>query len=263
MQPRIAFLLALSLLMIGCGSSNSTPAPAGSLSGNWQMSLTNTGDPNPTTTQSGSLLQNGDVVTGAVLFTNPDCSGVASVTGTVTGSGFSLTENPVGTSVSLSGTFGSTASPLNGNFTILSTGCAGGKSAPASGTFTASLVAPLTGNITGTFSSNNGSFSLMGQVTQGANTGGSSTPLTGSITFTGGFCYSGANIVGSISGTAVVMNLVESDGVQIGQLTGTSSTDGSSLGSASLKYLGLGTGAAKGCVNDGGFNNLTFAISGS
>lgn len=262
MQPKIAFLLALSLLMIGCGSSNRAPAPAGSLSGNWQMSLINTGETRVTTTQSGSLLQNGDVVTGSVFFTNPDCSGVASVTGTVTGQAFSLAENPVGTSVTLSGTLGSAVSPLSGNFTILSTGCIG-KSAPAAGTFTASLVAPLTGNIAGTFSSNNGSFGLTGQVSQGANTGGSSIPLTGSITFTGGFCYSGANIVGSISGTAVVMNLVESDGVQIGQLTGTASTDGSSLSPASLKYVGLGTGAGKGCVNDGAFNNLTLTITGS
>jgi hypothetical protein len=263
MQLRFGFLLALSLAMIGCGSSNQTAGAAGTLSGNWQMSLTNTGDTNPTTTQSGSLLQSGNAVTGTVLFVNPDCSGVASVTGTVIGSAFSLTEDPVGTSVSLSGTLTDPASPLSGNFTILSTGCTGNKPAPASGTFTASLVTPLNGTMSGPFASNNGSFSLTGQVSQGVNTGGSSIPLTGSLTFAGGFCYSGANIVGSISGTAVVMNLVDPDGVQIGQLTGTLSTDGTTLSPASLKYLGLGAGAAKGCVNDGGFNNLTLTITGS
>jgi hypothetical protein len=105
---------------------------------------------------------------------------------------------------------------------------------------------------------------MAGKVTQGANTGASTTPLTGNVTFTGGFCYTSANIVGSISGTSVVMNLTDSDGVQIGQLYGTSVIDGTSITSVTgaFQYLGLGTGASKACV-EGDTIDLTVTIAAS
>jgi hypothetical protein len=224
------------------------------------MSLLKTGGTKVLTTQSGFLVQNGDAVTGSVLFLDPVCSAVTSVSGSATGSTFSLDENPVGTSINLSGTIGSSA--LSGNYTILSTGCSGPLSAPETGTFTASLVTPLTGNISGTFVSNTAAattYMVTGQVAQGANTGSSSTPLTGSLTFTGGFCYPTANIVGSISGTAVVMNLVNSDGAQIGQVTG-SWTEGTSF-NGTYNYLGQ-TGAPKPC-GDTGNGMVMLAIAGS
>jgi hypothetical protein len=264
MHRGIAFLLALSLFMSGCGgsSSNSSPASSGALSGNWLINLTRAGNTKVSHTQSGSLLQNGGAITGNLIFTDIPCSGVGNVSGTVSGAAVSLTVSPVGTAIALSGTV-SSGPALGGNYTILSTGCTGSQSAPETGTFTANIVTPLNGNITSTFSAPKvGTTPTMaGKLTQGANTGASSTPLTGSLTFTGGFCYASANIVGSISGTSVVMNLTDSDGVQIGQLYGTSLIDGTSI-SGTLQYLGLGSGASKGCV-DGDTIDVTVAVGAS
>ena len=263
MYRRIAFLLALSLFMSACGSSNDPPASSGSLSGNWLINMTKTGKTTVSHTQSGSLVQNGDMVTGSVIFTDIPCSGVGSVSGNVSGSTISLNVNPVGTAISLSGSAGSNPTSMSGTYTILSTGCTGSQSAPETGNFAASLVTPLNGKITASFAAPKvGTTPTMaGQLTQGANTGSSSTSLTGSVTFTGGFCYTSANIVGSISGTSVAMNLVDSDGVQIGQLYGTSSVDGTSV-TGTFQYLGLGTGASKACV-EGDTIKLTLAVAGS
>jgi len=267
MHRGIAFLLALSLFMSGCGgsSSNSTPASSAALSGNWLINLAKEGKTKVSHTQSGSLLQNGNAITGNLIFTDIPCSGVGNVSGTVSGSAVSLSVSPVGTAITLSGTVSTAASqpPFSGDYTILSTGCTGSQSAPETGTFTANMVTPLNGNITSTFSAPKvGTTPTMsGKVTQGANTGASSTPLTGSVTFTGGFCYASANIVGSISGTSLVMNLTDSDGVQIGQLFGTSLIDGTSI-SGTFQYLGLGTGASKGCV-DGDTIDVTVAVAAS
>jgi hypothetical protein len=268
MYRRMALLLALSLFASACGSSNDPPASSGSLSGNWLISMTKTGKTTVSHTQSGSLLQNGNAITGNVMFTDIPCSGVGSVNGAVTGSAISLTVNPVGTTITLSGMISTAAGkpPMSGTYTILSTGCVGSQSAPETGSFTASLVPPLSGNITSTFSAPKAGTTptMAGKVTQGANTGASTTPLTGNVTFTGGFCYTSANIVGSISGTSVVMNLTDSDGVQIGQLYGTSVIDGTSITSVTgaFQYLGLGTGASKACV-EGDTIDLTVTIAAS
>jgi hypothetical protein len=213
-------------------------------------------------TQTGSLIQHGDAITGSVISINDPCSGVGSVTGSVSGDSVSLAISPVGTSVSLSGTIANPPTSLSGTYTILSLGCAGSQTAPQVGNFTANLVKPVSGNITGTFAAgdSNLTYAVTGTVTQGANAGQDSTPLTGSLTFTG-FCYASANIVGSISGTAVVMNLVQADGTQIGQVIGTASLDGT-LVTGTYDYIGLGAGAGSNCV-DGDSGTVTFAIAGS
>jgi hypothetical protein len=251
MQRRILFLLGLSLFLSGCGSSSDpAPDPPGALSGNWQMTLTKTDTPKIVKTQSGSLVQNGDLITGSVIFTDTPCSGVGTVSGTTDGSTISLTVDPVGTSVALTGYVSTQQNSMSGNYTILSTGCAGSQSAPQTGIFNAELVTPLSGNLAGTFSDDtiDETYAVTGQVSQGANTGVSSTPLSGSLTFTG-FCYADANIVGSISGTSFVMNLVDSDGAQIGQVFGTTTPNATSL-TGTYEILGLGTGAVgRGCVN--------------
>jgi hypothetical protein len=150
---------------------------------------------------------------------------------------------------------------MSGSYTLLSTGCSGTNSSPETGTYVANLVTPLNGNITGSFMSNDGvSYAVSGKVTQGTNNGTSSTPLSGSLTFTG-FCYPSANIVGSVSGTSVVMNLAESDGTQIGQMTGTTSLDGTAV-TGTYNDLGLGKGAASGCTS-AGKGTVTLAIAGS
>jgi hypothetical protein len=263
MDRRIAFLFALSLSMSACGGNNSTPVSADSLSGNWQMTLNDASNTKINNTQSGSLIQNGGNLTGSVILSDSPCSGVGNVSGTVTGSTVSLTVDPVGTTLTLSGTTSTMNSQpsMSGNYTILSTGCAGSQSDPGTGTFIANLVTPLNGNITGSFVSNEEtSYAVSGQVTQGTNNGTSSTPLSGSFTFTG-FCYPNANIVGSVSGTSVVMNLADSDGAQIGQMTGTASLDGTTV-TGTYNDLGLGKGAASGCTG-AGKGTVTLAIAGS
>jgi hypothetical protein len=264
MYRRTAFLLGLSLLMIACGSGDSaSSSSSGSLSGNWLISLTKAGQTKVSKTLSGSLVQNSDVISGTIVFTDRPCTGVSSVNGNVSASTISLAVDPVGTDTTLSGSVGSGQTSMTGNYTILSTGCTGPQAGPETGTFAASLVTPLSGNITTTFSAPKvGTTPTMaGKVSQGANTGASTTPLTGNVAFTGGFCYTSANIVGSISGTSVVMNLADSDGVQVGQLFGTSSIDGTSV-AGTFQYLGLGPGASKGCA-DGDSIKLTVAVGGS
>jgi hypothetical protein len=270
MDRRIALVIALSLFVSSCGSSKSTPSSSASVAGNWQISLVDAGDTKATVSQSGSLLQNEGTVSGSLLFNDTACPGVGGVQGSITGSDVSLVVNPTGSQINLTGTMGAASSAacsgsnacMGGTYITLSTGCSDGKTVPSSGTWTATLVTPLNGNITGTFTSNSGAvYTLTGKVSQGTNIGASSTPLSGSVTFGGGFCYSSANVVGSISGTSVVMNLVEADGTQIGQISGISSVDGTSV-SGDYDSIGLGKGAPSACVSNGkGTATLTIASS--
>ena len=260
MQLRIALLIALLLFFTGCGSSdNKSSSSSVSASGNWQMSLQKSDSSLTPKTQSGFLVQTNDAIVGSVIFIDTPCSGVGNVNGTVSGSAVTLNVASTGLSIILTGTIAPGQTSMSGNYTILSTGCTGSQSGPQLGAFTANMVSPLSGNITGTFLSNTGatSYAVTGQVKQGANTGDSTTPLTGSLSFTG-FCYATANIVGSISGTSVVMNLVNANGAQIGQINGTSSLDGTLL-SGKYQYLEQGSGAPKGC-GSGGSGTFTFSL---
>jgi hypothetical protein len=198
----------------------------------------------PPKTQSGFLIQNGGTVTGSVIFTDTPCSGVGSVTGTVSGTAIALLVNPTGVNVSLSGTIGSGQNSMSGNYTTLSTGCSATNVAPGTGTWTANRVTPLSGNIHGTFTSKDqglSPFAVTGKISQGPNTGISTVPLSGSLSATD-YCFSTADISGVISGTSVVMNLVNSVGTQIGQVTGTTSLDGTFI-TGTYEVMGLGKGA--------------------
>jgi hypothetical protein len=198
----------------------------------------------PPKTQSGFLIQNGGTVTGSVIFTDQPCSGVGSVTGTVSGAAISLLVNPTGVNVNLSGTIASSQNSMSGNYTTLSTGCSATNVAPGTGVWTANRVKPLSGNIQGTFTSKDESLSpvtVTGKVSQGPNTGISTVPLTGNLSATD-YCFSTANISGVISGTSVLMNLVSSDGTQIGQVSGTTSLDGTFI-TGTYQVMGQGKGA--------------------
>lgn len=226
---RIALLFALSILMTACGSSNSSSSSnsgtPGALSGNWQMSLLPTGR-TLARGQSGFLLQNGNTVTGGMMLLNAPCSGIGGADGSVNGAAVSLEVNPTGVNITLTGTLGTDQQSMSGSYILLATGCTGTTSAPETGTFTANLVTPLNGNLQGTFTSKEGiTYSVTGQVSQGPNTGISTASLTGNLNVRG-YCFSAANIAGTVSGTAVVMNLVDATGAQVGQLTATASLDG-------------------------------------
>jgi|SRR5277367_1528045 len=261
MQRRIGLWLAVPLLMAGCGGSSSTKTSSSSLSGNWLISMTKTDHPTIIHTQSGFLLQNGDNITGNVVFNDAPCSGVASVNGTVSGSSVSLAVNPVGTAITLTGAVSSSQPPMSGNYTILSTGCSGSQSAPEEGAWTASQVSPLSGTISGTLMSSSGTtYQVTGKVSQGPNTGASEAPLSGTLTVTD-YCFTTANILGTISGTSITMNLVNPDGTEIGQLNGTTSLDGSTVNPATYHIVPQGVGGTAPCV-DGANGTAMLAIAG-
>jgi hypothetical protein len=259
MRLRFSLLLCSAMLLAGCGStsnntSNSSSSAPDVLSGNWQMSLLPTGK-TLAKTQSGFLVQTGNNVTGRVMVLDSPCSGVGDVSGTIDGTGVSLSVSPTELDIVLTGSVGSDQKSMSGNFTLQQNGCSGTSSAPLSGTWTADLVAPLNGKIQGTFTSKEGvTYPVAGQISQGPNTGTSTAILTGNFTVSG-YCFFGAGFTGTVSGTALVLNLLNPDGSQAGQMTGSNSTDGTSI---SGKYNISAEGDTPPCKGgDGG----TFSFS--
>ena len=255
MRLRIALLLALPLLMTACGGGSSGAGSSpGSISGNWQMSLQKNQSKLKPKTQSGFLVQNSDVVTGGLLYTSIPCSGVGSVSGSVTGASISLVVDPVGITLNLIGTVSSDQTSMSGNYTLLSSGCG----STESGAWKAELVKPLSGTFQGTFTSTRLGTALpvTGQISQGQNIGISNTTLSGNLNITG-YCFASANISGVVSGTAVVINLVNPSGAEIAQVTGTSTLDGTSV-TGTYHVIPQGPGGTPPCVDgDGGKVSLT------
>ena len=238
-------------LLAGCGSSKSTANssdPSAGISGNWQMSLVPTNSTDPKS-QSGFLLQSGTAVSGSVIVIDTPCSGIATVDGTVSGSDVSLVVTLSGDVINLTGSV-SGQNAMSGTYTILSQGCSKTGVSPQTGTWTASEVPPVNGNIqSGTYTSNRmpSPFTgITGQLAQGQNTGISTATLTGTISIPG-YCFTSANLAGTISGTSTVLNVLASDGTQLGQITGVVS--GNSL-SGTMNYVGEGTGGTQGCRDD-------------
>jgi hypothetical protein len=233
LRLRLAIIAACLFPIVGCGggSSNSTASVGDPLSGNWEMSLQK-GPSDPPKTLSGSLMEGPEgAVTGSALFSDIPCSGVGDVNGSVNESDVSLTVSPNGSTVNLSGQLGAGGTTMSGSYTILSSGCDGSPSGPQAGSWTASLVSPLVGSIQGAFVSkmSGSTYPISGKVTQGPNSGSSTTSLSGNLSITGSPCFTTSTLSGAISGTAVVIIFSEPNGAEIGQISGTSSFDGTSL----------------------------------
>jgi hypothetical protein len=232
MTSKVSSLLACLLLIAGCGGGDGpsgSPA-AWSVSGNWQIALQRNNNPVNPKPQSGFLLASQNTVTGNMMLIDFPCSGVGSVTGTVTGTNVSLVVTLTGLTVNLTGTLGSDQASMSGTYTILPSGCNGDVSnKQETGTWIASLVKPLSGSFQGSFTSVKiGAVQATGQLSQGPNSGASSTSLNGTLAVTG-YCFASANISGQVSGTSVVMQLLNADGTEVGQIAATSAVDGSSL----------------------------------
>ena len=239
---RIASLIALAAFAASCGGGSSTSSGGSSASaavstappsGNWQIALTPSTGTN-TESLAGFLLDDSDgAVNGSFVVVDSPCTDVGSVSGTVSGSNISLQVAPVGLQLEMSGTMGSGNSTMSGTYTILSDGCSAKHSSPQTGTWTGTMVTPINGSVNGTLNSTTlaNNFTLQGQLAQGTNSGSSIASLTGSLSVsTAGYCFSeGLTVNGSVSGTAVVMNLSDSTGAQQGQITGTISTDGTTF----------------------------------
>jgi hypothetical protein len=258
MQRSIVLVFALASFLTACGSNNNvSPPPSGSIAGNWQMSLQPEDANLKPAPQSGFLLQTGNLLSGSQLLTDPPCSGVANVTGTIEGTSVTFTENTNGIVLNLTGTVGTGQSSMSGTYTVLSSGCSNNNTAPQTGTWIADLVAPLVGNFQGTYTSHQGSsYTIAGQISQAGNTGTSSAALTGTFNIAG-YCFATANITGIVSGTTAVMNLTDSSGAQIGELSVTNSLNGTLL-TGTLSYLGEGSSGTLGCrAADDGTITLT------
>lgn len=258
MQCRIAFLVALSLLTSACGSANSKSSSE-LISGNWQMNLVPTRGKVTIISQSGFLLQNDNVIIGSMFLGYPSCTGVGSVAGSISGTNIEFTVDLAGLTVNLSGALGSDQASMSGAYDILVSGCQGSETntPPETGSWTANLVKPLNGNFQGTFMSKSLQTLLpvTGQVTQGQNTGLSDTSLTGNLSISG-YCFTGANISGLVSGTNVVIFLADPSGVQIGQVMGTSTVDGTSVTGT---YEILPQGSTKAC-SDGDHGEVALTL---
>jgi len=245
----IWLIAGLILVLSGCGGSgSSSSSAAGSnaqVAGNWQFTLTST-QPTPPFSdnlQGGFLLQKDGSLTGQAVYSitlpsqsgTPTCdSGSANVTGTVSGQNVSLTAVGGSVTFTLTGTF----SESSGASTI-SKGTY--KATPATnspcgteadnGTWSATLVPPVTGGFQGFFHSTtstnfpNQDFPVSGTLSQGPNVGASSASITGSLVFQDPAsllndypCLTTASVNGTISGNSVLLQIFSTNGLSVGQI---------------------------------------------
>jgi hypothetical protein len=260
----LLLLLATTMLLSACGGSGSggSPQQSAKLAGNWQFSLApqtdgNSGDPIFVGgLQGGFLLQNNGSVTGQAAYyvgvdpTAPCNSGSATITGTLSGQTVTLNAVAGTETFALTGTLSADGSTMAGNYTST---VAGGASCGYATTqsWSALLVPPLAGTIAGNFHSGglpaqNGGFGghnfpLTGTLAQGPNIGAANATVTGTLSFidpTAGLsdypCFPDGTVSvnGQISGNAVILQLIGSDGSVAGQigtplaLSGTSGSGG-------------------------------------
>ena len=270
MKALAAYSTALLLFLTACGGGSGSGGPRtfsesfSWISGNWQMTLSTTDalGITKTKTQSGFLVVDKNGITGNLLFTDIPCSQTGAVTGTVSDQQILLSVNGPGLSITMDGLPGSNFVSMSGDYTISTSPCG----IVEVGTWKASLVQPPAGNFQGIFVSNDNGliFPVTAQINQGPNTGASSASLSGSLTVTGSPCLTTVNISGLISGTSVVMNLLDSSGNQVGSLAGVSNTIGTQLvdgtnAASSGNYQVLKQAPHTPCATgDAGIATLTF-----
>jgi hypothetical protein len=236
--------LAGTILLSACGSNNSSSTQqSGTLAGNWQFSMVNTPDLTVSSgLQGGFLQQNGSSVTGSVVYSNtllnsslgPCNSGPAPITGTISGQTATLTAVAGTQTYTLTGTLNTGGSTITGTYTatpgtaVGGTPCGNGTAQTGPQTWSANLVPPLSGNITGSFHSSsnyssglsNQDFPVTGVLTQGANIGATSATVTGYLAFSNYPCVptGSVSVNGQISGNTVVLQLIAANGSNAGQI---------------------------------------------
>jgi hypothetical protein len=239
----------------GGGSSSSSQQQSATLSGNWQFTVFQNPDPNyPPASyglQGGFMLQtNGSVVGQAVYSvsnfngTTPQVCNGGSATiaaGTLSGQSVTLTYPAGSQTFSLTGTLSSDGSTMTGTYTATQGTAADGVTVCGIGTgqsgpqqWTAVLVPPITGPVQGSFHSTdsnagasltNQDFLVSGSLVQGPNIGASNATVTGTLTFVDPTtnvsdypCLSVASVNGQISGSSVVLQIIDPDGSLDGQI---------------------------------------------
>lgn len=251
-------------LLTSCGGTGNTKTQAGQLSGNWQMTLLN---PSYTETQSGFLLQSGNTVTGNLLLSGQTlsgqltCSGVGPAVGQLSGSNLSITLTPAGQTVNLTGSPTNDFTSMSGDYSIFAAGCG----QTETGTWTADRVSDLTGNFQATFTLDGSTqvFHFSGSLTQGTNTGNSTASITGTMSSTDSPCFTSASIAGAVSGTSVVLNLLTSDGTDLGKYSGAMTTDATSI-TGTYRFSNASDPTVLGVCNGyGGTANVAVQSSGT
>jgi hypothetical protein len=238
LKSSLLFLLAALALLTGCGggsSSTSTQSQSGAtLVGNWQFTLS----PPPDNSflggvQGGFLLQQKNTITGAVTYatflpaqaggTPTLCnSGSGPVTGTFDGQNVTLNVVAGAQTFALSGTLSSDGTTMLG--TYVSTDGSGCGTAQTGLQWTATLVPTITGAIQGNLHSvlnpllKNQVFAVTGTLTQGDNIGASNATVTGTLAFQGYPCLTSASVNGQISGSTVILHIIASNGLNVGQI---------------------------------------------
>ena len=257
MRVRASVLLASLAVLTACGGSSSPQNSGPTLAGNWQIMLT----PNNQVSfqpraLSGFAQQAGINLTGSVTFlipniqnpSAPPCAGAAPLTGKIDGQNLHLSVNQNGQMLTLTGASSSDNSSLSGTYTSPAGICE-----PAeSGSWTATLIKPISGSFQGVFhsvSSNSYSlqdkdFQITGTITQGENTGATSATLIGTITAANYQCFSTASLNGTVSGSTVRLSIIGVSGLQVGEIgaaIGSQAPGGATISPDGLTLLGLNT----------------------
>jgi hypothetical protein len=251
-------LLAASTMMLascGGGASGGSQQLPATLSGNWQFTMANPSDGSFSGgLQGGFLLQNDGAVTGSAGYSilAPDAgswtvcnSGSAMIGGTITGETVALTATAGTQTFTLTGTLSFDGSTMGGTYASTAGTAAGGTSCGTAQTglqWSATLVPPLTGTLTGSFHStggtaglNNQDFPMTAVLSQAANAGASNATVTGTLSFVNPAsdssdypCLANASVSGTISGNTVVLELNAVGGSSLGQIGASNSFPGNS-----------------------------------
>lgn len=238
----LLLLGTITLSVCGGSSSGGSSQTPLTLSGNWQFTMAPPADGSYLGgLQGGFLLQQKGSATGALVYSvavppNTVCnSGSAAVTGTLNGQTVNLTAVAGTQTFTLTGILDFDGTTLSGTYASTNGTASDGSACGTQQTglqWTASLVPPLTGSIQGSFLSTGGSaglqeqeFLVTGSFTQAANTGAASANVTGTLNFLNAItnlsdypCFTLANVTGQISGTSVSLQIIGSDGSNIGEI---------------------------------------------
>jgi hypothetical protein len=300
-----ALLLVGTIMLSACGGGNSSGVsqiPL-TLSGNWQFTMAEQLNPDqaqPSFTgglQGSFLLQNNSAVSGTAAYSVASqppvgsggssvvCSaGSAQISGTISGQAVTLTEVAGVQTYTLTGQLSFDGLTMAGSYT--STDGAGCGIATTQA-WSATLVPPLTGLITGNFHSTGGAsglinqdFAVSGTLMQGITNGVSNATVTGILSFVppGGDtssypCLASASVSGQISGNTVILQLTGSDPSDLGEIGGAagsgvsivtfdSTSKGYVLHSIGSPAYVVNTATCPGSGSDSGdFGNLCLALN--
>lgn len=273
-------LLASTIALWGCrGSADIVPLvpPNLTLTGNWQFTMSPPTDGSFVGGLQGAYVsQNNGSVNGAATysvsltsFSIPCNRGSATMTGTVNGSAVQLTAVAGQQTFTLTGTLSLDRLTMSGNYNVTAGQAGDGSPCGSAQTglqWSATLVPLLTGPIQGVFQSaggasglNNQQFAVSGVLTQQANTGSSSSVVSGNLTFVNFYtntspypCLASAFVYGQISGTSVALEIVGSNESELGLI----GEPVGSLGGTGLNTLTLNSTAQGNALQSGGASYL-------